>query len=1464
MFTMNFRKYFSKNILNTVSEESLKPETGRDKIVSLIRYIITFILILFLAQTVELQINTFLLILSSALGLYVSKRALVKNHVKKSLILNLLLLLGLELALRLFQSSTWLISSTAWFDLHPSVLKDKISFLSLVYLVFYIENTCFWKIFSMLTLEVVSASFLLITALSGHRNYKIDIPNTISSLTWKLDSLQGLNIDPEELLVAIAFFFCVISIIYILLSSSRTIYSRYSPNITFGKKQIGLSFISIGLLIVGFFFLARGILSSYSKDLQQTSNGVGSSQGTSQGKSNLGFNKASTPSKQPAALVRLQNNYDANPWKPMMYFREGALSEYDGKEIVKASSEFDTDAPVVNSSSPLLINPPLDKDDREEINQAVYILSDKATPLALDAPIQFKPIKNPNPKRFKSSYLVKSLAPVKPLNEILDAQVGEDNWTKEIWDHYLKAPGSDLKQADTQSNSTPTSQSPISQANDIRYAKLSKELTKDSANYYDSITKIISYLSKESIYVLEPKHELPTNGDPVAPYLFAEQKRGYCVHFAHAASYLLRLAGIPARIGTGYLVDLQYAKGGDILVQMADRHAWPEVYIRGRGWVVVDVTPAKAENDQVTVPDQSLLEELMSEIDPIEEIPDAKLPEDFEDKERLSPLESFLKLNITSYIKYPLLIFLLLSIILKLWLRHAWRFTSNNNTKIKRLHLATSSLSEDLFYKRNYGETLTEFANRLEQEKDFHSKKLIQSYIKVVYDNENSNTENSAHELAKSVKSSFKTLKDKLILVLSYFNPSSLISFLQKKSKFFSLVLILGLNTFLLPASNVKCQDSAGQDNTNLEESSNSQSIEEIIQEATVLFKEGKGIDARSKLENALTTNPEEYRLFLLLGQYYLAEVSHFKLAYKYIAKAKKLFEEKKLNNRDRSSLADEYGFQNQHALILYLLSESELSLDRYEDSLKTLDEYSELYQGDWFPGQKAWVLMKLKRIPEAINVAKNGLLSGADPKRTWNILGILLSISGERELSLQAFGKAVEYEYRLSVQPQVATPINNAGEVYREIFKDDYAESAWRSALKFPDGCDHILPSVNLSILYTDQLRLFAAERALSDFEACYANKPEKKDSEHRTIMALARSKLNLLYNDIPEAERLITISSDDQQWFGKIGTNENDIKFSSWITASEIEKLKSEFILEKIEENLYQYPINYLKALKSRFSSWWILRKAKLFAVTELEDFEDLSVRHSDTMLTYPLLGEVVSSFGLNSAMLRLNRLIESDKRDGAINYYNTYLALLKFKNGDYQESITLAESVLKKIPAHERLLKAELLSIIIRAKIDKEFSFPGHKFISSLISKNLGETDNLRLIEELYSLIPGYLRIKNIRLPVSLEVMGSNEKNLKFIKNSIDQRRFLYLSDSANEKPRYKILINSNTPATIQFYDTKTNQLLVSEQIDIEKPDKTKNSNLSELINEFNKKVFTYRQDGEAMSLPAIPFIEKYFRN
>ncbi|HEY6242286.1 MAG TPA: DUF3488 and transglutaminase-like domain-containing protein [Burkholderiales bacterium] len=89
-------------------------------------------------------------------------------------------------------------------------------------------------------------------------------------------------------------------------------------------------------------------------------------------------------------------------------------------------------------------------------------------------------------------------------------------------------------------------------------------------------------------YTLQP----PTlNRNPVDEFLF-DTKQGFCEHFASSFVFLMRAAGVPARVVTGYQGGDTNPVDGYVVVRQADAHAWAEVWLAGTGWTRVDPTAA--------------------------------------------------------------------------------------------------------------------------------------------------------------------------------------------------------------------------------------------------------------------------------------------------------------------------------------------------------------------------------------------------------------------------------------------------------------------------------------------------------------------------------------------------------------------------------------------------------------------------------------------------------------------------------------------------------------------------------------------------------------------------------------------------------------------------------------------------------------------------------------------------------
>jgi transglutaminase-like putative cysteine protease len=126
-----------------------------------------------------------------------------------------------------------------------------------------------------------------------------------------------------------------------------------------------------------------------------------------------------------------------------------------------------------------------------------------------------------------------------------------------------------------------------------RSTELAGRLRDGAADDREILQRAIDFLrAGEYGYTLEP----PLLGQHSVDEFLFTTKAGFCEHFASAFVFLMRAAGVPARVVTGY-------QGGDlnpidqiITVRQSEAHAWAEVYLRDSGWIRVDPTAAAVPN----------------------------------------------------------------------------------------------------------------------------------------------------------------------------------------------------------------------------------------------------------------------------------------------------------------------------------------------------------------------------------------------------------------------------------------------------------------------------------------------------------------------------------------------------------------------------------------------------------------------------------------------------------------------------------------------------------------------------------------------------------------------------------------------------------------------------------------------------------------------------------------------------
>jgi len=104
------------------------------------------------------------------------------------------------------------------------------------------------------------------------------------------------------------------------------------------------------------------------------------------------------------------------------------------------------------------------------------------------------------------------------------------------------------------------------------------------------VQRALDWVTQEFGYTLDT----PLPGRHAVDEFLFDEKRGYCEHFSSAFVVLMRSAGIPARVVTGYTGGYRNPFGGYWVVRRMDAHAWAEVWLPQRGWVRLDPTAAVA------------------------------------------------------------------------------------------------------------------------------------------------------------------------------------------------------------------------------------------------------------------------------------------------------------------------------------------------------------------------------------------------------------------------------------------------------------------------------------------------------------------------------------------------------------------------------------------------------------------------------------------------------------------------------------------------------------------------------------------------------------------------------------------------------------------------------------------------------------------------------------------------------
>lgn len=415
-----------------------------------------------------------------------------------------------------------------------------------------------WRAFSVVELALVV--FAVAHSFADHRHMRIHQPRFLSDWAW------SHGIEPEPVLAVLGVTAVALSAL-LLLRVSRA------------RRLFAMVLLFLGGILV--LLLGEQPRLEVPKEDEL---GVRGNDSNDKDKNQRGGGGRSNKPPEPIAVAVL---HDDLPDNDALYFRQAVRSKLVGDRLVEDNSgAFDTDVPTqFPAGAPVRVKTPQVEEFHRRLRTSMYLLVDHAQLFGVGFPEELAPLTNPNPRRFVAAYDVDSLFLTRPVERLLGRTSAPADWSEELKKHYTELPP------------------------DPRYAELAEQIARDVDPRFvgDDIMKALAikeYLEEKGFYSLEEKTLV--GDDPVAEFLFGDL-RGYCVHFAHAAVFLLRSQGLPARVAIGYGVQTQQRGAGSaVLIFANEAHAWPELYVDGVGWVTFDIIPRQSDEPPGTHVDQDL------------------------------------------------------------------------------------------------------------------------------------------------------------------------------------------------------------------------------------------------------------------------------------------------------------------------------------------------------------------------------------------------------------------------------------------------------------------------------------------------------------------------------------------------------------------------------------------------------------------------------------------------------------------------------------------------------------------------------------------------------------------------------------------------------------------------------------------------------------------------------------------
>jgi hypothetical protein len=272
--------------------------------------------------------------------------------------------------------------------------------------------------------------------------------------------------------------------------------------------------------------------------------------------------------------------------------------------------------------------------------------------------------------------------------------------------------------------------------------------------------------------------------------------------------------------------------------------------------------------------------------------------------------------------------------------------------------------------------------------------------------------------------------------------------------------------------------------------------------------------------------------------------------------------------------------------------------------------------------------------------------------------------------------------------------------------------------------------------LLYIEHTKFRAAASAIDSFEKCIAQFPLRNNEEHAALVALARGRIDLHTGHIGRAIQRFETALDGTQWFGKIGTNQNDLLAAATISLAQALRAQNA-LYDTYRPTSWTEWLSIQKASSANsVRAWWLSRRARQMLIGELNDLEDLTIRNTDSLLEYPTLGDTLEGLSRISLERKLKRQREKDTRGPAQLFYDAYLGQNSLGWWRRSQGLSLLDGVIERA----RPQRDELLRI--------------HAMLLRLQSTSPSNPRYRDLAYRVFNTVPAALRNYGMRLPIRLD--------------------------------------------------------------------------------------------------------------